>query len=349
MVTQAQTMGQAPSPDPQGLSREERRWHEGRLREELARKKRCCENCVYATRPGGKWLRLVLARFAGLLLCANAAEAPGELRGVPGSSTCANFRLKRLPTVRTAPPPPPADKAFYYIPLTQGQYALVDAEDYERVSRHKWCLSRAGGRLYAQRRYRGKTQRMHQFLMDPPPGKVVDHKDGNGLNNRRCNLRICDQHQNLWNQRKSKRGVSPYVGVYRYAHRPDKWFVRIECNGDKTHRGSFDSEIDAARARDHLAVQRFGEFAHLNLPDEWPPERRAAVIAEAASRAAQSVKTDGTDREMGTFYFFACYRLVGEDGKTENQNVPFSYPSRGWRLPSCRGKTHNTMTLPQGK
>lgn len=266
------------------LCPEDREWPEGRLRRELARKKRCCQNCAYATLPGGKWFRLILSQFAGLLICANSAEAPGQLRGVPGSGTCPNFRAKRPLTVQTAPPPPqPPDGTFFYIALTQGEYAMVDAEDFERVNRHKWCLSRCRGHLYAQRRYRGKTIRMHQFIMNPPQGKVVDHIDGNGLNNRRCNLRICNQQQNAWNHRytKPEHAASPYIGVYRYAHRPDKWFARVQCGKDKTHLGPFDSAIEAARARDFKAVEFFGEFARLNLPEEWPPERRAAVMAEA--------------------------------------------------------------------
>jgi len=294
MPTYPEPQSKSPTSDPRSLSPEDREWPEGRLRRELAQKKRCCDNCVYATRPCGKWLRLVLSHFAGLLLCANSAEAPGEVRGVPGSSSCPNFRAKRPPAVHTAPPPPPEDKAFFYIPLTQGQHAIVDAEDYERVRRHKWCLSRVGNRLYAQRRTHGKTQRMHQFIMNPPPGMVVDHIDGNGLNNRRCNLRVCTQRQNTWNHRykKSEHASSQYIGVYPYKPRPDKWYAKVQCGGEVTTLGLFDSEIEAARARDRKALELFGEFAQLNLPEEWPPERRAAVLAEASSRDAKEHNSD---------------------------------------------------------
>jgi hypothetical protein len=260
----------------------------------LALKKRCCDNCIYATRPCGKWFQLAFWQFAGLLICANSAEAPGELRGVPGSSTCANFRAKRPVAVRMAPPPPPEDKAFYYIPLTQGQNAIVDAEDYERVRRHKWCLSRTGKQLYAQRRYRGKTIRMHQFIMNPPKGMVVDHIDGNGLNNRRCNLRICTPQQNIWNQKRRKEpgASSQYIGVHRDKDRSDKWYVKIQCAGAGIYLGPFDSEIEAARARDRKALELFGEYARLNLPEEWPPERRAAVLAETRNRDEKKDNSD---------------------------------------------------------
>ena len=142
---------------------------------------RCCRNCAYAARASGRWLRVLMSRWPGLLICANSADAPGTLQGVAPSGVCPNFRPKRLPAVRAAPPEPP-DDGVRYIPLTQGYHAIVDAADYERLSRYKWCLSRSGNRLYAQRRCRGKTIRMHQFIMRPPKGKVVDHIDGNGLN-----------------------------------------------------------------------------------------------------------------------------------------------------------------------
>jgi hypothetical protein len=253
-----------PRPTPEG-----RELPEGHLRKELARTKRCCANCAYSTRPCGRWFRLVLSHFSGLLICANAAEAPGELRGLSPSNVCPNFRAKRPTTVQTAPPPP-SDGVTFHIPLTQGQYAMVDAEDYERVSRCKWCLSRTGNQLYAQRRCHGKTIRMHQFLMNPPKGMVVDHIDGNGLNNRRDNLRICTPQQNAWNHKRRKEAdaSSQYIGVYPYKRPPGKWYVKIQCAGAGTYLGPFDSEIEAARARDHKAIELFGEYAGLNFPRE---------------------------------------------------------------------------------
>lgn len=230
---------------------------------------RCCRNCVYAARASGRWLRVVMSRWPGLLICANSAEAPGTLQGVAPGGVCPNFRPKRPPVVRAAPPEPP-DDGVRYIPLTQGYHAVVDAEDYERVSRYKWCLSRSGNQLYAQRRCRGKTIRMHQFIMRPPKGKVVDHIDGNGLNNRRGNLRICTPQQNTWNQKRRKQqgASSRFIGVHRHKDRPGKWYVKIKCGDERVNLGPFDSEIEAARARDRKARELFGEYASLNLPPE---------------------------------------------------------------------------------
>jgi hypothetical protein len=267
----ANESGQTPKVSKPRPRPEDRESAEGRLRKELARKKRCCANCAYATRPCGRWFRLILSEFSGLLICANSADAPGELRGLSPSGVCPNFRAKRPLTVQAAPPPsPPADGAFFYIPLTQGQHAMVDAQDYERVSRYRWCLSRTGNQLYAYRKHHGKTLRMHQFIMNPPKGMVVDHIDGNGLNNRRDNLRICTPQQNAWNHKRRKEpdASSQYIGVHRYKDRPDKWYVKIQRAGAGTYLGPFDSESEAARARDRKAIELFGQYARLNFPRE---------------------------------------------------------------------------------
>ncbi len=256
---------------------------------EARTRRRCCANCVNGTRPTGRLFQVILSRFAGLLICANCAEAPGELRGVAPGSVCPNFRLRHAPAVQSDPPGP-SDGRFFYIPLTQGEYALVDAEDYERVSRFKWCISRVGHQIYAYRKHHGKTLRMHQFIMNPPKGMVVDHIDGNGLNNRRCNLRICTRMQNNWNhgRRKGPEASSQYVGVHRHKNRPNKWYVAIQTDNEVAYLGPFDSEIEAARARDYRAVEVHGPYAHLNLPHEWPPERRAAVMEAARLRTLAS-------------------------------------------------------------
>jgi hypothetical protein len=289
--------GQPPETTYSARAAEERQLPEGRLRQELARKKRCCENCTYATRPTGRWFRLVLAHYSSLLICANSADAPGELRGATPNTTCSNFRAKRPLTVQTVVPPQPPDGAFFYIPLTQGKHAMVDAEDYARVRRHKWCLSRTGSQLYAYRKHYGKSLRLHQFIMNPPQGLVVDHIDGNGLNNRRGNLRICTRLQNAWNHKRRKQpdASSRYMGVYPCRRPRDKWYVKIQCDGDGTYLGPFDSAIEAARARDYKAVELFGEYASLNCPDEWPPERRAAVIEEA--RRGRKTESAGPGRD----------------------------------------------------
>jgi hypothetical protein len=217
---------------------------------------------------------MVPARSVAILRPADLCQLGGSAGQV--ESSLAVQRMPEFPPEATAgrasraPPSPPADGSFFYIPLTQGQHAMVDAEDYERVSRCKWCLSRSSNQLYAPRRCRGKTIRMHQFIMNPPKGMVVDHIDGNGLNNRRDNLRICTSRQNAWNHKRRKEAdaSSQYIGVYPCQRPPDKWYVKIQCNGDGTYLGPFDTAIEAARARDRKAIELFGEYARLNFPRE---------------------------------------------------------------------------------
>jgi hypothetical protein len=256
-------------------------------------KQRCCAHCAYAGRPTGRWVRVMLSRWPGLLLCANRPDAPGELHEVAAADGCPNFRAKRGPIVRTEPPAPP-DDSIRFVPLTQGLYALVDAVHYERVSRYKWCLSRSGNKLYAYRKDHGKSVRLHQFLMNPPKGMVVDHIDGNGLNDLCRNLRVCTPQQNACNhyRRKPKGAASQFIGVYRLKKRPDKWFVFVQAGALKAHLGPFDDEVEAARARDYKAVEMHGRYARLNFPDEWPPARREAVMEEARIRSLTRRRQD---------------------------------------------------------
>ena len=226
-----------------------------------------CSNCVYAGRGSGRFLRLALHRWPGLLLCANHAESPGELRAALAHKVCRNFRRRPDPVVRATPPEPPDDEVRY-IPLTRGKYAIVDAADYEWLSQHKWLANGDEKRgFYAGRRVGRKLQLMHRLIMNAPPGTVVDHIDGNGLNNRRCNLRICTQKQNSRNSAPSRHSSSRFKGVY-YCKRTRKWIATIGYNGRTIHLGSFDDEIEAARAYDRKARELFGEFAYLNFPDK---------------------------------------------------------------------------------
>lgn len=238
--------------------------------------KRCCHHCVYATRPSGcQWVRDILTGWASYLVCINHADTPGRLREVLGSSVCRNFRPRREPPVRSAPPAPP-DDAIRYIVLTQGKFTIVDAADYEWLDQWKWCAARSGDIWYAYRKHHGKTVRMHQLIMDPPPGMVVDHINRNGLDNRRENLRTCTRRQNAWNhgRRKPDNASSQFLGVYRDRKDPDKWSVKVTRDGEAVNLGPFDDEMEAARARDRKALELHGEFAYLNFPEEHQPEGR---------------------------------------------------------------------------
>jgi hypothetical protein len=227
--------------------------------------KRHCKDCIY-----GVPLRDGRSRDRRpALVCINTPRSKGELSVTTPTGTCRSFGAKRARSRRTVLPAPP-DESVRYVPLTKGKFAIVDAADYERVSRYKWCASGSGDRWYAVRNDRGRHVSMHRFLIGAPKGMVVDHIDGNGLNNRQNNLRICTQRQNLYNSR-PKGKSSRFKGVCRDKNR-GRWIVLIS-NGERSiHVGRFDDEVQAARAYDRKAFELFGEFAYLNFPDEL--ERR---------------------------------------------------------------------------
>jgi len=132
---------------------------------------------------------------------------------------------------------------------------------------------------YAVRQDRERTVSMHRLIMDPPGGMVVDHIDNNRANNCRFNLRVCTPLQNARNRPRSSRSHSRFKGV-EYAKRLEKWYAKWWYNKRNHRLGYFDTEIDAARGYDLAAVRWFGDFAYLNFPKEWPPERRFDVDIE---------------------------------------------------------------------
>ncbi len=219
---------------------------------------RRCECCAYAValKDGERELRV----------CTDRPGEAGALSIVQAGDVCRRFRKRREKPFRLEPPEPPSDDVRY-IPLTRGLFAIVDAADYERVSRYKWCATGSGSRAYACRSHYGRHLSMHRFIMNPPDGMVVDHIDGNRLNNRRSNLRICTIQQNIWNSR-PKGKSSRYKGVCRDRDKK-KWVVYVRCNGHNWYMGRFEAEIDAARAYDRKAFELFGEYAWLNFPEEY--------------------------------------------------------------------------------
>jgi hypothetical protein len=146
--------------------------------------------------------------------------------------------------------------------------------------------------MYAVRHHRGKMIYMHRVIMKAPKGRVIDHINGQRLNNRKSNLRPCTEQQNLCN--KASRGE--FAGIYRHKN-GGKYYGRATKNRNTVHVGPFNDPTEAARARDRLALELHGEFAWLNFPDEWPPEKRQAVYAEA--KAAKRKSHAGTQRRKG--------------------------------------------------
>ena len=156
------------------------------------------------------------------------------------------------------------------IPLTRGEVAIVDDTDAAFLNQWKWSLSDSGKGYYAYRQdVRGGRQIqvfMHRLLTGAHGSRepIVDHKNGNGLDNRRENLRICNAFQNAWNMRKH-RGTSRFKGVCFDKHKR-RWAAAIKCYGVQHHLGRFKSEESAALAYDEAARKLHGAFARLNFP-----------------------------------------------------------------------------------
>jgi hypothetical protein len=157
------------------------------------------------------------------------------------------------------------------IRLRSGLVALVDDVDYERViSAGPWHGAPCGRHLYVQRSVRkpgakrSTEERLHAFLTGWP---LVDHANGNGLDNRRSNLREATHAQNSANSRLSRRSTSGFKGVTWYK-RTSRWRAHITADQVQRHLGYFDTPEEAARAYDTAATEAFGDFARLNFPKE---------------------------------------------------------------------------------
>jgi len=165
------------------------------------------------------------------------------------------------------------DDKMKYISLTQGKFAKVDDEDFLWLNKYKWHASKYGQIYYAVRHPRGqnwKTLLMHRAIIEKHWGlflvtKLCDHADGNGLNNVKTNLRLCDRSQNSANQqRQFGLKTSRFKGVFWHKH-IQKWVAKIQSQERMKWLGTYDNEVSAAKAYNREAQKVFGEFARLNM------------------------------------------------------------------------------------
>jgi len=164
------------------------------------------------------------------------------------------------------------------IPLTQGKVAVIDDADWPLVAGYRWWAvnwAKPGkpAQWYAAGRPTGQPYSktyvaMHRLLTNAPKGMKVDHRDRNGLNNRRSNCRDATTSQNSGNT-KRQGGVSGFKGVtVRYESGRFRFKAQIAVGNQKKHLGTYDTAEEAARAYDDEARRRWGEFARVNFPKD---------------------------------------------------------------------------------
>lgn len=152
-------------------------------------------------------------------------------------------------------------QAMKTIELSQGLRAIVDDQDFELVSRIKWHAHKTKGKVYARGRVNGKRVYMHQIISGDGI-REVDHRDGDGLNNSRGNLRPSSHSQNLSSMKIKRSNTSGYKGVSKTES--GKWRACIAVNYKQISLGRYETAEEAARAYNIAAVMHFGEFALLN-------------------------------------------------------------------------------------
>jgi len=158
--------------------------------------------------------------------------------------------------------------------LTQGKVAKVDDEDFEYLNQWKWQAVNSKGSWYASRNKRIGLRifdkhiviQMHREIMKTPDDMETDHRDNDGLNNQRHNLRNCIHIQNGKNRKKNKNNTSGYKGV-SWDKRDNKWRANIKVSYRTISLGFFLTPEQAAHAYDEAAKKYHGKFANLNFPE----------------------------------------------------------------------------------
>ena len=162
--------------------------------------------------------------------------------------------------------------SYRRIYLGEGRFTIVDPPDFYRFNKSHWLFKTRGNCFYAIRFINTSNDKLkfillHREIMKAPKGLLVDHRNNDGLDNRRANLRIATRSQNGMNSRRNKsKTSSQYVGV-TFDKRKRRWFTRIYFNNKCIRIGYFEGEIVAAKAYDAAAKKYYGEFARLNFPE----------------------------------------------------------------------------------
>lgn len=148
------------------------------------------------------------------------------------------------------------------IELTKNQFTVVDSRTKKEILKHKYCASISGGKYYAVTYIDSKQVYLHRLLTDAPQGSVVDHINGNTLDNRKRNLRLCLHKENVRNQRLHPDKLQKYRGV-DYMKSKEKYRARITVDGKEIHLGLFDTDVEASSAYKKASKKLFGKYGNI--------------------------------------------------------------------------------------
>lgn len=198
---------------------------------------------------------------------------------------------------------PAAPAGALWLPIGGGR-TLINEVDLDRILQFKWCVNeKEKGKRTNYVRTPDGSLKLHQLLMGPAPeGKVIDHINGDGMDNRQENLRFCTHSENHANEGKRRGGSSVFKGV-GFDKERNKWYAKLTTDGETLNMGRFDSEVEAAMAYDRAAVDVFGSFARTNskmfltpryalqqLGTNWGRDCYANVWVDFAMRVAEKLE-----------------------------------------------------------
>lgn len=153
------------------------------------------------------------------------------------------------------------------IALSQGKVSIISDKDFDEVSVFKWSFTHGYARRTVKLDGVKNGVYLHRFLMGAKSGEEVDHINGNPLDNRRENLRLCTHSENLKNKKTPSHNTSGYKGVSYFKHgkRLKRWKVEIKVGGKAKCLGYYFTPIEAATVYNRKAIEIYGEFAKLNV------------------------------------------------------------------------------------
>lgn len=196
------------------------------------------------------------------------------------------------------------------ISLTGGLVALVDDEDWPLISQHNWRAQKSDTTYYA---LTGASETawisLHRLITEATPDQTVDHKDGDGLNNRRSNLRVCTREQNSANRRLGVNNKSGYKGVC-WVRKRGKWLAQISVDKKHYTLGAFADPWEAAQAYNKAALAAWGEFALLNVQGGGVVVMRHAPLPQTEPAGYSNTSIEMTTSEVMWFIGYGSTRAT---------------------------------------